>query len=204
VAYRQLCALTLVASWLAACGGGGTLPAPSTNDAGDSAPANADQPPGNPDQAPPNGDQPPAASPSSGGTATPGISQACEDFCDEHGKDCPGDNTANKVVRSLCERGCDKLITNQRCGSAFSTLFTCFTPLAGLCSADGPSLADLEKCTDVYQTWTTCDSNEGQENPPAMQPAGCKKDTGCDCADSCASCRCLLGENSTTCDSLCQ
>ena len=203
MAYRQLCALTLVASWLAACGGGGTLPAPSTNDS-DAIPANTDQPPGSSDQAPANEDQPPQASQSSGGTAKPGGSNECKDFCDDHGKSCAGDNQANTIIRSLCDRGCDSLLGNQQCAPAFGKLLTCVVALPGLCTPMGPSGSDLQKCTEVYQTWTTCDGDKSQGNPPAMQPAGCKKDAGCDCADECASCHCLLGESSATCAPLCQ
>lgn len=202
MAYRQLCALTLVASWLAACGGGGTLPAASTNDSGDAAPANADQPPGSADQAPANQDQPPQASQSSGGPATPGAGNACEDFCEERGKDCGGNNQANTIVRGLCGRGCDTLLDGE-CAAAFNQLLPCVVALPGLCTEAGPALADLQKCTEVYQTWLTCDGDKGMDNPPAMQPAGCSKDTGCDCADTCASCRCALGENSASCDPIC-
>lgn len=204
MAHRQLFAVTFLASglWLAACGGGGTLPEPSVDETSDQAPGNADQPPVNPDQPPGNSDQPPGAGQPGGGTPPSAGGNACEQFCDRYGNDCSGMNQANVIVRSLCGRGCDDLLAKQECTSTFTNLLTCVQGLQGLCTEAGPSNSDVQRCTGPYQAWTNCE-DQGTDDPPVITPMACTQAGGCDCTDDCATCRCALGEASTTCDAIC-
>jgi hypothetical protein len=205
VAYRQLFAATFVTLGLAAsaCGGGGASSSSGgSGTVSEQPPASDDQPPGNPDQPPANPDQPPSGQ--TGGTVTtPGGSNECERFCDRYGDDCPGNNQASSIVRSLCNRGCDDLLAAQQCAPALGSLLACVVDLPGLCTEAGPSNADLQTCTNAYQAWTSCDNPDDDDNPPAMMPMGCTQAGGCDCADNCAACRCALGEANTTCDAVC-
>lgn len=211
MAYRQLFAMTFALGFgLAACGGDGATGSPSETNTSDPAPSSADKPPGSSDQAPPSSDRPPGnpdqppgnSDQPPGGSKPPGSGNSCESFCGQYGDDCPGNNSANRLVRRLCGRGCDELLGGQ-CAAAVGTLLTCVIGVPALCTEDGPSDADLVRCAAAYDAWDSCDGDDN--SPPTMNPPmGCTQAGGCACADTCQTCRCAAGPNSAACDSLCQ
>jgi len=210
VAYRQLLTVAgFVCGLVAAgCGSGSNGSAANTDITSDDAPADSDeaasgsdQTPSGKDQPPPSSDQAPSASP--GGKSGGGAVAACQAFCDRVGGSagCPGDNLINAAVRAICDSGCKLDEAETACQSEAVAALNCLAGLAGLCTADGPSADDAASCQQSQEAVDTC---EAAHKPPAMQTEPCSMAGGCQCDnDTCKSCKCVLGEQSPTCQALC-
>jgi hypothetical protein len=214
VAYRYLFAACFACGLIAVgCGSGGAGSAATTDattsddvpSASDHAPASNDQAPGSKDQPPPSSDQAPAASatskPSGSGV---GAEAACRAFCDQFGgDDCAGANGANGnngLVGAICEGNCKLDPEDVPCEAEAVAILDCLSRLPDLCTTDGSDLATSD-CPDEIRAASAC---QDAHRPPEMPTDNCTMDNGCDCGqDMCKSCRCVLGENSTTCDAIC-
>jgi hypothetical protein len=208
VAYRLMRAMTWVAFGALALGcDGGPGPDVDGPRVGENPPASADQlPPANGDAPPASADDAPPANAdaprSDGGGATPPDESAAEAACDELCSSAAGcyaqQSTGSQLVQAVCDRGCDLDEDERRCESQALSLLDCLADISGLCSADEE---DASRCLGPAQAAEACLESDG---PPAMG-MGCTTAGGCECADDCAECNCVLpGEaGATVCPLVC-
>jgi len=197
------------------CGDGGNAASTSPNSADDRPAKGSDQPPSNPDQPPPNSDQPPYNSDQSSGPPAPGgggggdaeAEATCRAFCEDVGSemdDCPGAG-ANAIARSVCSGNCEITAELRPCLSKALELIDCLKGLDGLCTADAPSEAAAARCVTLGNDLDQCGDGDGEPvDPPPGGGSTCSQADQCaSCDGVCDLCKCTLGNDDTTCASLC-
>lgn len=165
MAYRQLCAVTLLAFGMvaSACGGGtasgqsGGSPETQPPGNADQAPSvgSGDQAPTNSDQAPTNSDTPPGSADDTAGTGGSGkLSQLCDQVCTAVQKlanECSGGMEGGDTVRSLCSEKIDcKVPVNMPCVDEVGDFFTCFLDNLALVCKARPVDGDGTGGTDAF------------------------------------------------------